>query len=1031
VDLVTRVSRVSRSWLLVWPWALVLNAASAQTPALATLRTGDAPIARVVQRMHNSELDQIRADPSGRLLATIAADKTLRIWRLDDLRPVRSIAVPANTQLEGDLRGLAWAADGRTAFVAGITGTGEPGGVRVYRIDVATGRIIDTISGFGAHVITRLETSLDGKILAVGTQQGGIHWVDLASKRRVGHDPHFKGEVRFIHQSRTGLWAVSSNDGWWRIYSNDAQFILARNPYPADRQSNAAAVVQQGGIRFSPDGRWLALGTIDRREGGRWKPEVALIDAQTWKIARVITVNNPLQRNLCCIAWSADSQILYINGSMAGDGRAPTPLYRIKDPLRGQPEPLAVGEQNLTNMLPLPDGSLIFATTVPSLVKINPEGEPATDARGSAIRADAENLDFYRSRREPQRFRVSADGAQVAFEHDAGSWVTLDIGADLAENAVLTRSTPPNDSLLAATRQGRLAVDLPPTVDGAGTQRPFTVNGTAVALQQGEQPISFSQDDTRGRVALGTQWRLHVLGPDGKPVAGWSEALYLGSSIYHAVLTRDGRYVVVALGDGTVRWINTADATEALAVFVRKDRREWVAWLPDGRYRSSARGDRYFGWLINRGADRSPVLHRAVQFEGRLYDPAAVARALLPNKSQAESAEAARRLTTALTADAAPQVTVTNISAGPRPGELLIDVQAEAGATTLTHINVFADGIPLLTSAAQRIPLSQSSSLTQTFIVQASRQSTIRVEVEAGSQLGFDETAPLVDAATAPGAAPKGRLWVLAIAAQDFPLTKRTRRPFESLPATEKDINLLLAAVNARSVRNAFAGQPNIITVSGAAATRRGVMDAIRRLQGMAPEDTLLLFISSHGYTPKARPNEYYLLVNDSKGSEIESLDEAAEDDKPVPATPSLISGTELYQELRRLPGRRILFLDTCHAGATARSSNPFSMVKRSASAEVATLSAASQDQEAFVDPDNKESFFIAAFAETLKSGPNAKSPAGALTLLAAYQRAEELFRTRLEKYRTNLPPADAKRVRQTPVFSAVPALQETVMAVH
>jgi hypothetical protein len=45
-------------------------------------------------------------------------------------------------------------------------------------------------------------------------------------------------------------------------------------------------------------------------------------------------------------------------------------------------------------------------------------------------------------------------------------------------------------------------------------------------------------------------------------------------------LTPDGRFVVAALGDGTLRWYRTGDGSEALALFVHADGERWVLWTP-------------------------------------------------------------------------------------------------------------------------------------------------------------------------------------------------------------------------------------------------------------------------------------------------------------------------------------------------------------------------------------------------------------------------------------------------------------------
>lgn len=43
-------------------------------------------------------------------------------------------------------------------------------------------------------------------------------------------------------------------------------------------------------------------------------------------------------------------------------------------------------------------------------------------------------------------------------------------------------------------------------------------------------------------------------------------------------ISADGRYVVAAYADGTIRWHRAEDGAELLAFFPHADRTDWVAW---------------------------------------------------------------------------------------------------------------------------------------------------------------------------------------------------------------------------------------------------------------------------------------------------------------------------------------------------------------------------------------------------------------------------------------------------------------------
>ncbi|OQX07267.1 MAG: hypothetical protein BWK80_49735, partial [Desulfobacteraceae bacterium IS3] len=58
---------------------------------------------------------------------------------------------------------------------------------------------------------------------------------------------------------------------------------------------------------------------------------------------------------------------------------------------------------------------------------------------------------------------------------------------------------------------------------------------------------------------------------------------------------------------------------------------EWVAWTPEGYYDSSVNGDKYIGWHINQGEDRSALYYPASQFADRFRKPLVVANYLKTN----------------------------------------------------------------------------------------------------------------------------------------------------------------------------------------------------------------------------------------------------------------------------------------------------------------------------------------------------------------------------------------------------------------
>ena len=95
---------------------------------------------------------------------------------------------------------------------------------------------------------------------------------------------------------------------------------------------------------------------------------------------------------------------------------------------------------------------------------------------------------------------------------------------------------------------------------------------------------------------------------------------------------QEGKVIVAALGDGTIRWFRAEDGKELLALFVHNKDQRWIVWTPTGYYAASPGGEDLIGWNINRGDDDG----------ARLLPGLAPARHLLPAGHRAASPEDAR-----------------------------------------------------------------------------------------------------------------------------------------------------------------------------------------------------------------------------------------------------------------------------------------------------------------------------------------------------------------------------------------------------
>ena len=98
---------------------------------------------------------------------------------------------------------------------------------------------------------------------------------------------------------------------------------------------------------------------------------------------------------------------------------------------------------------------------------------------------------------------------------------------------------------------------------------------------------------------LGADWSLQAIDAKGQHL--WQRKA--PGTVWGVNISGDGRLVVAAYGDGTIRWHRMDDGRELLALFVLADKQNWVAWTPEGFYGATAGAFGVLQWQVNRGFD--------------------------------------------------------------------------------------------------------------------------------------------------------------------------------------------------------------------------------------------------------------------------------------------------------------------------------------------------------------------------------------------------------------------------------------------
>jgi WD40 repeat protein len=518
------------------------------------------PVLVVDPGMHTAPIRSLDVDAAGRLAVTGSDDKTVRLWSLTDGKLLQTVRMPAGPDNIGKIYAVAMSPDG-DLFAAGGWTT-DVRDQSIYLFETRTGKIAARIASL-PQITAILAFSSDGRYLAAGL--GGKNGLRVYDRDRqwteVFRDTDYGDDVYGSTFAADGRLATASIDGKVRLYDRDF------NPVVRPRKAPNGGMPYR--IAFSPDGTMLAVGYEDGAT-------VDLFDGHSLAPLPGPNVGGLDNGNLSNVTWSKDGKTLYAGGlHVVGPVRL---VLAWANAGRGERRALPAGNNTVSGLAALPDGQLLVAAQDPFLAVLGPDGRPRW-AHPSP------KADF---RYQEDVLAVSADGTMVdfGFEPWGASPLRFDLRAlKLVRDPVADRQTFP-------AKQAGLAVEgwrdgLSPTLDGK-----------PIELEPYERSRSLAIHPDGGRFVLGTEWSLSAIDAKGRL---WRRDV--PGIVWGVNISGDGRLVVAAYGDGTIRWHRMDDGRQLLALFVLADRQNWVAWTPEGFYGATAGAFGVLQWQRNHGFD--------------------------------------------------------------------------------------------------------------------------------------------------------------------------------------------------------------------------------------------------------------------------------------------------------------------------------------------------------------------------------------------------------------------------------------------
>lgn len=360
------------------------------------------------------------------------------------------------------------------------------------------------------------------------------------------------------------------------------------------------------------------------------------------------------------------------------------------------------------------------------------------------------------------------------------------------------------------------------------------------------------------------------------------------------------------------------------------DNEEWVSMTPDGYYNSSPNGDEY----INIRYDVT-AFHIS-QFGKGYFHPEVIERRM---KGEKDPAVVDYFGDIRLSA-APPAVMVEKVGGISKNNEveLQISVIDAIRKYNLENVCIFINGRQLgrraLRKAAgfeflvdkNRLEINKKTEYVKFSIPVTLEPGENVIEVTADNEACYGIGTLALEAAG--GAAPKPDLWIMTIGINDY----------KNLPANSKSglIDLQNAVNDSDKIVQLFTGKNNayknvhlcrISDASPIKPTYENIKSKLNFFDKMDEDDVAVLFIASHGV---GADGDFYFLPSDV------SFDRA----RLTPDFSRCINTQDILNAIN-VPGRKIVFIDTCQSGSISNNT----LVKTLANKSVAIFAAARSNE--------------------------------------------------------------------------------------
>jgi WD40 repeat protein len=813
---------------------------------------------------HTAAVNKVRF-LSTEQLATVSNDKTIRLWDLRSGEPLLVLRPPLGPGSAGMLYALAVAPDGRWLAAGGFEYAGNDHGI--YLINLQTNAMQAVLRGH-TNVILDLAFSPDGRWLASASADKTARvwdWKSGQSEQVLRGHTDSVYALAFSADSRSLATAsLDKTARLWTVPAGQGQHVLRGH----------AGGLQS--VAVNRDGSRIAVGGVDQ--------SISIWSSAGELVQRYEGVGN----HVTSLGFTPSERELFF--TLGGPGETDGGFFLDLKTNRRRPG-MTAHENSVLHGSLSPDGALAATADANGEAIVWQTGSGAVQHR---LRSKARRPWSAAWDRESQAiawgntsdYRQPNERGPLEYAFSVAELECI----DPRPSALLRASTeigsvtlrPVDDTTLAVSSAGRAAVrfQLSSRIDKI---RCFTLIDEQTAMVGSDfELLAF---DIRSGRAIRS---LH-----GHAGAVWAVAP-----------SPDGRYLMSAGDDQTLR-IWPSGGNQPLVSLYFADR-QWIAWTPQGYYAASPGGEQLMGWHVNQGRDELGAFYPAARFRRSLYRPDIISRLLdagnVPAALAAADREAqqATELTTVVEV-LPPEVRITHPSEIPleisQPQLLVRAVARARNNQPITAMRLLLDGRPYEgRKGIQIIPVDQQQrdgEFQREWTAELSPgRHSLAVLAETSVSKGLSDAIEVTyrepEVAEVP-ALPD--LHVLAVGISSYPGPLK----LDYAAKDAQDFTAKLQEVGAPLFRKV-----NLRLLTNEQATRQNILSGWTWLRREATQrDVSVFFYSGHG--AKDETGNFHFVPIDGD---------------PQDLIATAVSGSQFKDALPTIPGRVLVLLDACHAGA-------------------------------------------------------------------------------------------------------------------